>query len=366
MKVIILYEIISREYQNACLIKAELEKRGHEVYIYKHEYVYVHIHRFGFIPDVLVTPYLYADIQLNVFKDMFNDKLPRIVNLQYEQIFSKYEIINKCQIPDGLKKNAIHICWSKRWKDVLYQNYIKDTNLVLAGSLTVDMCRERFKNIYRDRVYISENYGLNPNKKWILFVSSFTLPDANDFKINWHYKSKDWGKKKTDERINIDTKSRNEILNWIEKYIKENECEFIYRPHPSEHINKRLINLENIYSNFNIIKDDSIRLWIKNCDKIHTWYSTSIIEVYFMGKVCSILRPFKLPESMHSELLDSGKFTKTYEEFCKFNNSNIIEFPIDENLILNDFYINKKKYAYEIICDLLEDIVNKNVIMNLY
>ena len=69
---------------------------------------------------------------------------------------------------------------------------------------------------------------------------------------------------------------------------------------------------------------------------------------------------------MHSKLLNSGKFIKTYEEFCNFNNNEIEEFPIDKELILKHFCIDENKYAYEKICDLIEELVNKNIVMDLY
>ena len=183
---------------------------------------------------------------------------------------------------------------------------------------------------------------------------------------NFHYESKYWGKERTDNRTIIDSNSRNIILEWIKKYISENECEFIYRPHHSEEINNKLYSLEDSINNFHIIRSDSIRTWIKNSEKIHTWYSTSITEIYFMGKNCSILRPIDLPKSMHSNLLNNGKFIKTYEEFCYFNNNTVNDFPVDKNLILNSFYIDKNEYTYEKICDLVEHTVNNVEKMDFY
>ena len=319
-------------------------------------------YKIEFTPDVVLVPYLYEDYQLDMFKRIFRNKIPRIINLQYEQILSDTRIKENSQIPNNKNKNGFHICWNKNWQNKLIQNGINKENAILIGSINIDMCRERFFDIYETKEYLSRKYKLDKNKKWILIISSMAFANSSEFKKKWHYNNLNWGKEKTDERIEIDTKSRDIIVKWIEEYTKENDCEIIYRPHPAEDIHYNIKADNNIH----IIRENSIRTWIKNSEKIHAWYSTSITEIYFMNKICSILRPIDLPKSMHSKLLNSGKFIKTYEEFCDFNNNCEEKFPIDENLILNEFYIDEEEYAYEKICNLVDDIIYKNLVMDLY
>ena len=366
INVVIFYESIEREMQNSLLLKCELRKRGHSTYIFNIFFIDQVINNIDFIPDIVLTPYLYNDNHFEGFKRIFKNKIPRIINLQYEQIFSDSELKSNIQIPKGKKKNAMHICWNKMWQEKLIENDINRENAILTGSLNIDMCRERFFNIYETKENLSKKYKLDKNKKWILIISSMALANSSNEKRSYYYSIDDWGKEKTDERIEIDTKSRDIIVKWIEEYTKENDCEIIYRPHPGELVNNNLKILSSKYKNIKIIHENSIRTWIKNSDKIHTWYSTSITEIYFMNKICSILRPIDLPKSMHSKLLNSGKFIKTYEEFCNFNNNEIEEFPIDKELILEHFCIDENKYAYEKICDLIEELVNKNIVMDLY
>ena len=366
MNVVIFYTSREREFQNACLLKSELNKRGHNVYIIDSFYLHTVNKTLNFIPDVILTPYLYTQDQFNLFRNIHKQKIPRIINLQYEQILNKNHIKNNLQIPFEKMKNAIHICWSEKWRKKLIENGINKENAILTGSLNIDMCRERFLDVYADKEYLSKKYNLDINKKWIIFISSFVFADMSKNWKEFHYNSSFWGKEKTDERCSVDTNSRNIILEWTKKYINENECEFIYRPHPSEEINNKLYNIEKSIDNFHIIRSESIRTWIKNSEKIHTWNSTSITEVYFMGKNCSILRPIELLDSMNNEILETGKFTKTYEEFCYFNNNNIKDFPVNKNLILEEFYIDDKEYAYEKICNLVEKIVDENLVMDLY
>lgn len=368
MKFVLFFEDIQRELQNAYLLKAELERRGHKLYICDMFYMLNKSgEKINFVPDAVLTPYLYEDHHLEYFKLLFNDKLKRIVNLQYEQILTNRHNELGYHIPNNLNKNAIHLCWGDKWKNIMIRNGVPKENCIVTGSLNIDMDRDRFSKIYKTREEMAKEHSLDHNKKWVLFISSFSAVNLTDQRIK--YNSDRLGKEEVLERINVDTNSRNIVLKWIEEYINQNDfCEFIYRPHPGEEINDEIMNnYMKKYSNFHIIRNDSVRSWIKVCDKINTWATTSIVDVYFMKKNCSILRPIPIAEWMHNGLTDEGKFITNYDGFEKFNNSKEIdEFPIDEKLILENFYIDENKYAYEIICDLLEDIVNNDVKMDFY
>ncbi len=366
MDFVLFYEGIERELQNAYLLKSELKRRGHTLLICEPYFMLNSSkEKLKFKPDAVLVPYLYEDYHLDYFKSLFECRLERVVNLQYEQILSKKHYETKLHIPKKLNRNAIHLCWGEKWKNVLIKEGVPEENCFVTGSINVDMDRERFRMLYKSRDEIAIGYNLDINKKWIIFFSSFAMVNLTQSRI--HYHSVRFGKDNIDERIRIDTESRKIILQWIEKYLSENnDCEFIYRPHPGETLDQDIYDITYKYDNFHIIKNDSVRSWINVCDKIHTWMSTTIIDVYFMDKNCSVLRPLPIADWMKSGLIDEGDFITDYEGFCEFNNEEITKFPIDESLILENFYIDDEKYAYEKICDLLEDIVNRDLKMNLY
>lgn len=366
MEFVLFYELMERELQNAYLLKAELNRRGHELHICDPFRMYnATKEKLDFEPDAILTPYLYEEWQLDTFKSLFNCKIKRIVNLQYEQIFSNNEYELKLHTPDGINKNAIHLCWGKRMQDMLLKGGISKENAPIVGCLNIDMDLDRFESLYKTKEEVSVEYGLNKNKKWILFISSFGM--VNLTSTRKEYYSVRHGKIQVEDRIKLEENTRKMLLEWIINYIAENECEFIYRPHPSESVDEYIMDIENRYSNFHIIKDGTVRSWIKVCDKIHIWYSTSISDIYFMKKDCSIIRPIDLLDHMHNDLLNTGKFTRTYEDFCEFNNlDKEIEFPVPKEIIDEYFDVNEEKYAYEKICDLLEDIVKRDVHMEFY
>ena len=97
--------------------------------------------------------------------------------------------------------------------------------------------------------------------------------------------------------------------------------------------------------NYEIIRDYSIKQWIMCCDKIYTWYSTSVAEIYLAKKTCTILRPYEIDENMEIRIYQKGKFIKTQEEFEKDYLIENKKFPLDEKLI-NYYYNFKEEYSY--------------------
>lgn len=362
---VIFYESAERELQNAYLLKAELNRRGHEVYIYGKGYLKKTNQILDFVPDVVLVNNLYNNAQLGYYKSRFKQKISRIVDLQYEQILSyKWEETGHHN-PKGLARNAIHLCWGEECRNRIISHGLPEENAIITGSLNVDMDKERFESIYRSKAEMAEIYKLDSKKDWILLISSFSGASPTEGRYNGYIRL--MGENDGKKFMDICEISRKEILEWVEKYINDNDCEFIYRLHPAESKDLGLRDFAKRNKNFHLIKDDSIRSWLRVCDKINTWYSTSIIDAYFMNQNCSILRPISIPKYFDVSIMRNATYLTTYDEFCEYNKSNNDKkFPIDPSEILSYYNVDENKYAYEKICDLLEEIVRKNLKMELY
>lgn len=355
MKYVIFYEHAERELQNAYLLKSELNKRGHDVYIYDIYYLIRTGQVLDFEPSAIIVPFLYNDSDVALFKSRFKANIKNIVNLQYEQIYSQRWEEAGFHNPKGLAMEAIHLCWGNISKKRLISNGIKEENAVVVGSLNVDMDMIKFESIYKNKIELSQRFNIPVDNKWILFISSFSVTDLNMANINGL--NGKFGEVNTKEFVDISYKSKEMILQWLKQYAKQQDAEIIYRPHPAEKKDKCLNEIEFELKNFHVISQDSVRTWIKNCDYINTWISTSIIDAYFMNKNCSVLRPIELPKDMDIKIYSNAKFLITYEEFYKYNNMiKEIKFPINKDEIIQYYDIDKNLYAYERICDLLEKI----------
>lgn len=363
MKCVIFYDSPQRELQNAYLIKAELNKRGHEVYIYDLVYIMNTQQPLNFTPDVIILPQLYNTESVNIYISKFTQNIPIIVNIQCEQVLSNLWEKIGYHNPKGIAKNAIHLCWGEDCKKRLICSGVPEENTVLVGSTSIDLDRERFESIYNSKDEMAQKYKLDSNKKWILFISSFSV--ASNYENNIKFFNETFGEELATQLINSNRFSRKEILNWIERYINENDCEFIYRMHPAEQQSSILSELARNNNKFHLIVSDSVRSWIKVCDKINTWLSTSIIDAYFMNKNCSILRPIELPKAFDSTIMENADYINNYDDFSNYNNTldSEHEFPISKELISKYYYVDEDKYAYEKICDCLENAIRKNLTM---
>ncbi len=350
-----LYEHKAREMESIALISYELKKRGYSCDFFP-------CNGMGGMPKetakVIITPYLYQNVHLEAMS-RYTKGSNKIVNLQWEQVFpikdendSDYE-----HYPHGVTKTAMHLCWGEREKQALLRCGVKEQNAVVTGPVHMDFLRKEFKGYYDNRDHISKRFNLNAEKEWVLFISSFS-GEARKIDRNGNM---------IDEN-NYD-KSKTIFLSWIEELLKiRTNILFVYRPHPNEKSDLRLLDLSHRYSNFKLIRECSVKQWILVCDKIINWISTSIAEIYFANKNCIIVRPIEIEKEKDMATLADAKKETSCEEFLKsFNYSET--FPVDPQLIKN-YYDVEIEASYKRICNVLEKvykenelIVNKNVII---
>lgn len=317
---IILYEHIAREIETAALLSVELKKRGYSVDIAE-----VGSLRKGKKYSVVLLPYLYNTSNLFPVLHMARNDVKKIINLQYEQVYSQNLENEKKLHPSGLAQKAQHIVWGYATQKRLEKFGVNRENIHLTGHIGMDLNYPKFDKAFMTRKEISQEFLLDENKKWHLFISSFSYCNIS----NAQKKRLSGMIGQADEIIKIQEKSKKIILQWFENYLINNEDTYIiYRPHPAEEMDNKLAILEKNYSNFKVIKSYSIRQWIKVCDSISNWFSTSIADIYFAKKKCAVLRPIKIPRELDNIILDNEKaFIVTEQDFMVYMEKDITEFP---------------------------------------
>lgn len=352
---LILYEHKVREFENICLIKVELERRGYSV-IFSNTFDVKNLKLFFLKPEVLVgkameTVWLYKQTIKKC------GRVKKIVNLQWEQVINEDEEKQKIWTPSGKAKEATHICWGKKSYNRLKKAGVK--NAVITGHIAMDFLRPEFKEYYKSKQEITREFNLDNNKKLVLFISSFGLNsdiiDEEMFKtmnLNYNY---DWGK-----TLNEGDMSRSKILEWADRLLTERkDIVFVYRPHPSENYNKKSIldELAEKHSNFKVIREYSVKQWILVADRVLTWVSTSIVEAFFAKKHVGVLRPISLSkDTQNVEIYKDIKPITTYEKMLEEIDNPSEEFPIQESVI-REHYLVDETPSYIKVCDLLEEVL---------
>ena len=352
------YEHKAREIEPICLIKAELERRGYSVEFsctYDED-------RIRFVQcrkaKVVLTSALYNDACLYGFVYSIAGFCRKVVNLQWEQALTNQDESDPSfyQNPKEHSTEALHLCWGEEPRNRLLRAGVKGDRAVVVGPVQMDFLRPEFADFYLTREDLARRFNLDATKDWVLFISSFTFVNMTDEEYDTEVKH--MGTRLHDfQRLSI--LSKQEIINWLEVAIKRHpEKIFIYRPHPSENGDQSLLEIELKHQNFRIVKDLSVKQWIKCSDKILTWYSTSAAEVFFAGKSCTILRPVAIPYEWDVSIYRDARMISDINHFLQDIEKDDDSFPLSEALIRDYFQSQDTTPAYMRLCDVLERVLN--------
>lgn len=329
---IILYEHRARELENAVLLAMMLEKKGYRVAIEYRWSARILFQK----ADVIITPYLYQTETVVDFALQPFCRLRKIINMQYEQVFVKKNEYMLGDLPKDFAKNATHISWGGNTTDRYKKIGIKLDNIFETGHISLDLNTIKYRSTFLTKGDISIHFNIPVEKKWFLFISSFScIGLSKTVYENW--KKRTIG---TEYLSEMSYKSQPVILDYLEQLAKDHPgIIVIYRPHPFEVGCQRLADLENKYKNFKVIAQHSIRQWILVSDYISTWYSTSLVDVLFANKPCAIIRPIPFQEEYDYIIFRDQKIISKYSELEEFINNPDKRFAVNPQTI-KKYYCN--------------------------
>ncbi len=351
--IVILYEHKVREMDTAMLLWHELSRRGHKVDLFQVRQLDRGKYFFN-TPDLVITPFLYGNLELKkyIYKTFGNVK--KICNLQWEQVYNGSSKNESKRTPKQEAAKAVHICWGQQSYERLKRNGCN--NAVLTGAPQLDFLKSKFAAWHKSRKELFGYYNIDPSKKTLLFISSFSYLNCDDKSLEEHRSLLDLDPFYFKE---LTIASRNIILEWFDKLLTEAEdVTIIYRPHPGELIDNKLSNLCEKHKNLYFISDYSVQQWITASDIILNWYSTSAVDAYFANKSNLFLRPVDIPENIEYEMFRNICKCKSYEDFLRFiDRPQLIDeyykkFPIENGI--NSYYLVENSYSYLKILDLID------------
>ena len=355
---VIRYEHKVRELESIMLIKMELERRGYSVALTAN-YDYFNDKR-RINPHVVISPALYNDNQFLVDFLRYGFK-KKFANLLWEQLMG----IREEEDPNGehniygIGQRIVAFCWGENTRNRLIKTGLNERCAKVVGQINTDYLRKPLSNMLYSKKELGVYFNLDANNRWNLFISSFAYCELDD--IQRESIKSVYGEKYLNEFTELSNLSRTQILTWIEEAcIQYPNDIFIYRPHPDEARKSLLLKeLENKYSNFKVIADYSIKHWINASDKVYNWYSTGIVDAYFLEKPIRLLRPCLISEQYDYRIFFNHAKITNREEFLNDYYSLQKESNVDKHLIKEYFY-NSDRLVYLAICDILEEIYNSN------
>lgn len=353
---IIGYEHKQREIESICLLKVELERRGYKVLIYNTNDQRLKEHIKLYHAEVLLLPYAYDD-KIISFSTRRAITFNKLINLQWEQAIYKQQEDNadSYRSPSGICRKAVHLSWGKANVDRLIQTVgLAPQKVRLVGNITLDFLKKPLSNFYLTKEEIYRKYSIPVDKKVCLFIASFKSALISDEDLDELCRLYgEWRR----EQHDVALRTMNTILDWIQKALDADpELYFIYRPHPGEQT-YIVDEIQKRCERFVVIKDLSVKQWILIVDKIYTWISTTIAEVYFADKSCYILYPYELAEEATGRLFDNMDSIVDYETFVDSLKRSMPHFPITTEA-LDNYYLIDKGMSYRRIADVCEEVLD--------
>lgn len=329
---IILYEHRNRELENAVLLAMKLEKKGYKVAIEYRRSARILFQR----AKVILTPFLYYDDNVIdfAFQPFMNCK--KLINLQYEQVVTFEDEKTGKQFSLEHARDAIQVAWGQIPHKLMRINGIKEKNIFEIGQISMDLNFPKYDKLFISRENLSKKYKLSNDKKWLLFISSFSCTDILDAEME------EWAASTPTVYMfkEFSVKSQKVVLQYLINICKKyKDYIVIYRPHPHEKDNKYIKEIEKRFHNFRCISDYSIRQWIRVCDTITTWCSTSIADIYYAEKKCAIIRPYEFPKDIDYAIFMDQRIVSDYAALDEFIRDSSDNYFLNGNTI-KKYYCN--------------------------
>lgn len=356
--ILITYEIKNREIENICLIKRELERRGYSVG------VCMQYETFFKVPEpieaeVIVIPAYYRE-RAKFYTASHLIKTKKIVNLRWEQVSINDAHEDRSRnVLWSIKEwgnRAVHIAWGNNAVDQMTNTWgVPKENVKKTGHIALDFMRHPLRKYYVNKKELCSRFNIPAEKRLNLFISSLSLVMMHEHVIkNSTFENK---YDLLNKQIREAKETQKKILEWFERILEENKDDVIvYRPHPEERSSKLLKELATRQPRFFVIGEESVKQWILASDKIYTWISTSVAEVYAAGKGCSILRPVKIDHKNDMIIYNDSIFIENYEDFSKNFKEESQTFGVSENQINDNYYIDEKRFSFELVSDVIEEV----------
>ncbi len=295
LDVLIFYEHPARELESCHLLGAVLRESGLSVEIRSIPYQFWEARR-TLRPRAVVSPW--------TSRRFFNLKSPEggvpvLLDLHQEQIGdgATEGIYQRCEPPFD---RIFHAAWGKRFREGIIRAGMCPDHVFLTGYPRLDFYRPEFAGLSQNKEALAEQFGLDPEKRWVLLISSFAAADlSRDDLIRFRKK----GFYNIEELAQEAKQSREVTMELLRSEAdRHGEMEFIYRPHPAERSLDALLKGSGV----KIIRKLDIRHWFLNGDLALIWNSTSCIEAYLAGIPFFKFRPrpmdqqFEIPTMRHA------------------------------------------------------------------
>lgn len=294
MNILILYEHLVREWDATQKLKKLFEAEGDRVMVAS-----IIFERFKILrevkkypPEIIFVPWFVGEPHEQMLAPILKiTPRARVINLHHEEVCSKASLSLVLPVSRYAKNGSFHFVWGNYFKQILMENGVKESNIVVTGNIRNDAVRA----VPPSKAELAAQYGLSEQKQWILFADNRGwLMDRRTRGGDKELATRGLSINKQEEIIARNQANFERMGMQLTKIGTEftDKFEFIYRPHPG------VASLPSLPNWVRVISERSIYDWIMSCDLFLTCESTSIFEAEMCGKPCAIVPEEPEPEEM--------------------------------------------------------------------
>ncbi len=316
---LLLVEHIARELDVACAVKYLMaEKYGVEIEIAS----LVDAHGFQktiakYQPRVVAMPYFYSEFDFGPRKVMQAWPDAAVVNLAYEQIFSKINQAYKAPKSPIAKKNVLHHAWGKFYAAYLEEYGVPGEHIFINGNPFYALYQPPYSAYFISRAELAKQYGIDPGKRWVFVPENYGAAFYGDAKLKEYVK---FGQGDAYSYRDFAMKSFKEAIKWWQSGTDVANVEIIVRPRPATPLGIFISTCREALGQdptMHIIKEGTVREWVLASDIVMSSYSTTLIEAAVANKPIYMIEPIHFPDYVQADWYDLVPQIETLQRFLE-------------------------------------------------
>ena len=290
MQTDILYfvEHVARELDIACAIKLLARRRhGLDVQIASLAYDLEATCR-TFQPRLIATPYFYSSQDAFIKELLIAFPGVRVVNLQFEQLFSAANKKFKNPKDEIAQRYVLHLAAGEFFREFLCEANVPASNIEVVGSLACALGKPPYRAAYESlRPELAARHKLDASRPWLFFPENYAAAFFSESELA-RRRQGGFGAEDLESYVRFTRESFDEVMHWCALAAAGGEHEIIVRPRPAtsaaafgtalrQSLATRGIAGE-LPPNLHIIKDGSVREWMLASEMTMSSYSSTVVE----------------------------------------------------------------------------------------
>lgn len=363
--IIILVESVAREFDVACILKNKIEANTSlNVAVESSTYCRQEVIRVHQSPKLLIVPSLYGAHFCGVTEFLFAWRPKRILSLNYEQIFRKFEASSRAP-KDEFSRSFVYQCaWGEFFSNFLIQNGTKASHVFLTGNPVFNLYNFPFRSYYPSRELLAVKYQLDLDKKWLFFPENYFAAFQSEGKTR-KLEKRGQNRDELKSASAYAKESLNTVIEWLYELSSIPGLEIIIRP--KINVPERAYHLlfkdkyGSVPDSIKIIKEGTCREWVLACSHVVSSYSTVLIEAAYCGKIQAMFEPKDPPKEVFADWHDFGTKIKSFEDLQLLVFRELDDTVTDSLQEWSNRSMSNCPHAIEAIYDTILNCVNKEV-----